>query len=83
MFKHMVASIVRGLSMVTLIGLFLILIGTVVVALQISTNRSRVEKLGIPVVGSSRDKNFDFQKAVEAGKRMVRKFCAPATACGS
>jgi hypothetical protein len=78
MFKHMLASIMRGVSILTLVGLVLIFLGMIVVTLQIFANRSSVEKLGVPIVGSSRDNKFDFQKAVEAGKRMVRRLCIPA-----
>lgn len=82
MFRYMIASLFRGMS-----TLFLVLLGVGSLTLlaflsQMSSRRNTAEKLGIPVVGGSKQHKLDFKAAVEEGKRLVRTDTTT-TACWS
>jgi hypothetical protein len=71
MFKYLVASLFRGMSTLSLVLLALGSFASVVFVLNSVSERDPVEKLGIPIVGGSKQHKLDFKEAVEEGKKLV------------
>jgi hypothetical protein len=71
MFKYMVTSIFRDMRTFPMI---LLALGSFVVLAFLLTwakGRDPVERIGLPVVGGSKQHKLDFKEAVEEGRRLV------------
>jgi hypothetical protein len=73
MFKYMVASLFRGMHTFSVI---LLALGSFVFLAFLLTwvkGRDPIEKVGIPVVGGSKQHKLDFKQAVEEGRKLVSR----------